>query len=512
MATLHFAQREIEAKVVFYGPALSGKTTNLRALHRLVPSGQRGELHELATDQDRTLFFDFLPVELGEIGGYAARFKLFSVPGQAYYRDTRRVVLQGADAVVFVADSSPDRLQANLDALADLVENLRILDPAGDLPVVLQLNKRDVEGALPVETLLAELNGRGWPMVEAVASEGRGVLATIHEVTALASARLAARLAGGGELPRADGPRAEIDEVDHVLEKVLEVRPAENREAERRRQLEQARPDDVDGFLLEFVERGDDASLGLEDPPSEEHQPEPGDALFDAVRPGAGRHGAAAPATDPVAAPAPEPGAAADPVAAPAADPVAAPAPDPVAAAEPVAARAADPVAAHAAVPPSPPAPDAEPVAFPRAASPPPAARPVAPGRRDIAPLEPTSEAEDPALERTVPRGAPLAARLEVEAGAPIDARLDPEWLSGVTVREVLGLDAGPDGAPMLQIVFQGRGGRRRHPVRLVAERRAAAAGPPPAAPTGTSPAVAAVFAGALGLLVGLGLGFWLAG
>lgn len=468
MATLHFAQREIEAKVVFYGPALSGKTTNLRALHRLVPSGQRGELHELATDQDRTLFFDFLPVELGEIGGYAARFKLFSVPGQAYYRDTRRVVLQGADAVVFVADSSPDRLQANLDALADLVENLRILDPAGDLPVVLQLNKRDVEGALPVETLLAELNGRGWPMVEAVASEGRGVLATIHEVTALASARLAARLAGGGELPRADGPRAEIDEVDHVLEKVLEVRPAENREAERRRQLEQARPDDVDGFLLEFVERGDDASLGLEDPPSEEHQPEPGDALFDAVRPGAGRHGAAAPA--------------------------------------------ADPVAATAAVPPSPPAPDAEPVAFPRAASPPPAARPVAPGRRDIAPLEPTSEAEDPALERTVPRGAPLAARLEVEAGAPIDARLDPEWLSGVTVREVLGLDAGPDGAPMLQIVFEGRGGRRRHPVRLVAERRAAAAGPPPAAPTGTSPAVAAVFAGALGLLVGLGLGFWLAG
>ncbi len=151
MATINFARREIEAKIVYCGPALSGKTTNLRVLHGLIPPVQRGELHSLATDQERTLFFDYMPIELGQISGFTARFKLFTVPGQAFYRETRRVVLEGADAVVFVADSAPERAQHNVDALVDLEEHLSAhgLSIAG-LPLVIQLNKRDATGAMSV--------------------------------------------------------------------------------------------------------------------------------------------------------------------------------------------------------------------------------------------------------------------------------------------------------------------------------------------------------------------------
>lgn len=450
MATLHFQRREVEAKVVYCGPALSGKTTNLRVLHRLVPPGQRGDLHELATDQDRTLFFDFIPVEMGEIGEYAARFKLYSVPGQVYYRETRRVVLQGADAVVFVADSSPDRLQANLDALADLAEAMAGLglDRAG-VPVVLQLNKRDVEGALPVDQLLAELKIDGWPRFEAVASEGRGVLNTLHAACDLASERIRRRLSGdesAGALERAaeDAPEGELEEVDRVLEQVLEVRPREVAEAERRKAAERARPDDVDGFLMEYVDRSADAEdgLGVTDPgvePVVEEEPE-----FEAVRPGAGRKG------------------------------------------EAVTARAA---------------PEGEVAPLPTRAQPDPAAAPGdAPRRADVAPVAPV--AEEPELERTVPQVQP-----PVPAGPVLDARVDPDAFGGATVREVLGFSVGADGLPVIDLVLERGGQKRRHPLRFL---RLAPPAPPP---SGGLPAAAlGLGLGTLGLLLGLGLGWWLFG
>ena len=120
MAVINFARKEIEAKVVYYGPAFSGKTTNVKVLHEKMPGPQRGELHALSTEADRTLFFDYVPIQIGQIGGFSTRFKLFTVPGQVVYQQTRRVVLQGADAVVFVADSSPDRADANLDSLVEI--------------------------------------------------------------------------------------------------------------------------------------------------------------------------------------------------------------------------------------------------------------------------------------------------------------------------------------------------------------------------------------------------------
>lgn len=448
MATLHFERREVEAKVVYCGPALSGKTTNLRVLHRLVPSGQRGDLHELATDQDRTLFFDFIPVELGEIGEYAARFKLYSVPGQVYYRETRRVVLQGADAVVFVADSSPDRLQANLDALADLAEAMAELglDRAG-VPVIFQLNKRDVEGALPVDQLLAELKIDGAARVEAVASEGRGVLNTLHAACELASERIRRRLSGdasAGLLERAaeDAPEGELEEVDRVLERVLEVRPRELAEAERRKAAERARPDDVDGFFMEYVDRSADADLGVTDPgvePEVEEEPE-----FAAARPGAGRRG------------------------------------------ESVAAR----VAPAGEVGPLPPRAPADPAAAPG----------EAPRRAEVPPVSPA--AEEPDLERTVPQVQP-----PVPAGPALDARVDPDAFDGAAVREVLGFRVGADGLPEIELVLERDGQRRRHPLRF---RRQA---PPAAVSPGGLPAAAMGLGfGALGMVLGLGLGWWLFG
>ena len=197
MALINFARREIEVKIVFYGPAYSGKTTNVEILHRLMPPTQRGELHSLRTEQDRTLFFDYVPVTLGEIAGFTARFKLFTVPGQVFYKETRRVLLQGADAVVFVADSSPGRATANLEALLDLEENLAAhrLD-LRSIPLVIQLNKRDVPDAQAPADMEAELNPFGVPVIEASAAEGRGVLDTLRRITDIAGQRIRENLAG----------------------------------------------------------------------------------------------------------------------------------------------------------------------------------------------------------------------------------------------------------------------------------------------------------------------------
>ena len=196
MALINHRAREIHFKVVYFGPGLGGKTTNLRFLHDRLPAERRGRLISIATDHERTLFFDFLPVDLGQVNGFLTRFHLYTVPGQVYYRLSRRAVLQGADGLVFVADSHPAREQANVDSLDDLATHLRsmALTPAQleRIPRVFQWNKRDLPAALPIEHLRAALNPDAAPEVEAVACDGRGVSETLRTICKAVLARLVA--------------------------------------------------------------------------------------------------------------------------------------------------------------------------------------------------------------------------------------------------------------------------------------------------------------------------------
>ena len=196
MVLVSYSGREINAKLVYYGPGLSGKTTNLEFIYSSIPQGQRGKMVSMKTKTERTLFFDFLPVHLGELSGFKTRFLLYTVPGQVYYRLSRRAVLQGADGLVFVADSHPARERANVESLADLASNLRsmALTPAQveRIPLVFQWNKRDLPAALPVERLRAALNPGCAPEFEAVACEGRGVSETLRTICKSVLGRLAA--------------------------------------------------------------------------------------------------------------------------------------------------------------------------------------------------------------------------------------------------------------------------------------------------------------------------------
>ncbi len=185
MALLNHAAKEITAKVVYYGPGLSGKTTNLQWIHEHVAFRAKGNLLSLATEAERTISFDFLPVELGTIGGMKTRVQIYTVPGQVFYDATRQIVLKGADAVVFVADSQASMLNANVESLENLGRNLiaNHLDPA--LPMVFQYNKRDLDTALPVAALNARLNPKGLPFHEAVAIRGTAVEETLQSVVRL---------------------------------------------------------------------------------------------------------------------------------------------------------------------------------------------------------------------------------------------------------------------------------------------------------------------------------------
>ncbi|HZT72164.1 MAG TPA: ADP-ribosylation factor-like protein [Terriglobales bacterium] len=192
MSTINRAAREINCKLVYYGPGLGGKTTNLQYIFGQVPDERRSQMISLATEGDRTLFFDFLPLELGEVRGYKTRFHLYTVPGQVFYSASRKLILRNVDGVVFVADSQSPRLDANLEALDDLEENLRAqgTDPAR-IPYVLQLNKQDLANAMGVEELTAQLKRYQEPVVPAVASQGRGVLETLRELSKAVLAHLA---------------------------------------------------------------------------------------------------------------------------------------------------------------------------------------------------------------------------------------------------------------------------------------------------------------------------------
>jgi len=184
MSMINYASREINCKVVYYGSGLGGKTTNLEYVYSRVNPDSKGKMVSLATETDRTLFFDFLPIDLGEIRGFKTRFHLYTVPGQVYYNASRRLILKGVDGLIFVADSQRSRMEANVEAMHNLYENMESYGyDIEAIPFIIQFNKRDLPDILSVEELRAALNPIGVPDFEAVAIEGDGVFQTLSAVS-----------------------------------------------------------------------------------------------------------------------------------------------------------------------------------------------------------------------------------------------------------------------------------------------------------------------------------------
>jgi mutual gliding-motility protein MglA len=183
MTFINYAAREINCKIVYYGPGLGGKTTNLKWIYGKSNPTSRGKLISLATETDRTLFFDFLPLDLGTIRGFKTRFHLYTVPGQVFYDASRKLILKGVDGVVFVADSQAARMEANLESLKNLRSNLKDQGyELGRIPYVLQLNKRDTASAVPVEEMKRQLVMKNEPVFEAIAQNGSGVFDTLKSI------------------------------------------------------------------------------------------------------------------------------------------------------------------------------------------------------------------------------------------------------------------------------------------------------------------------------------------
>ena len=186
MSFINYLSREINCKLVYYGPGLCGKTTNLQYIYNKTAPESKGKMISLATEADRTLFFDFLPLDLGSIRGFTTRFHRYTVPGQVFYDASRKLILKGVDGVVFVADSQEARMDANVESLRNLEKNLQ--DHGFDLatiPYVLQLNKRDLPTAITAEEMYRQLNYKGEPTFEAVAMNGTGVFDTLKAVAKL---------------------------------------------------------------------------------------------------------------------------------------------------------------------------------------------------------------------------------------------------------------------------------------------------------------------------------------
>ncbi|MFZ0771568.1 MAG: ADP-ribosylation factor-like protein [Candidatus Sulfotelmatobacter sp.] len=183
MSFINFAAREINCKIVYYGAGLGGKTTNLQVIYQKTAEQQKGKMISLATETERTLFFDFLPLDLGSVRGFKTRIHLYTVPGQVFYDASRKLILRGVDGIVFVADSQEQRMDANVEALDNLMSNLKEHGyDFNKIPYVLQLNKRDLPNILPVDLLATELRRKNEAMIEAVAFQGTGVFETLKEI------------------------------------------------------------------------------------------------------------------------------------------------------------------------------------------------------------------------------------------------------------------------------------------------------------------------------------------
>jgi signal recognition particle receptor subunit beta len=191
MSYVNHLAKEINCKIVYYGPGLCGKTTNVQHIFSITRDDSKGKMISLATETDRTLFFDFLPIDLGSIRGFKVRFHLYTVPGQVFYDASRKLVLRGADGLVFVADSQPNRSEANVESLENLEQNLLEYGMSLEkVPFVIQYNKRDLEDVMSVEDLRAQLNPRGVPDFEACAAKGPGVIETLKGLSKLVLVRV----------------------------------------------------------------------------------------------------------------------------------------------------------------------------------------------------------------------------------------------------------------------------------------------------------------------------------
>lgn len=184
MSFVNYHTKEINCKIVYYGPGLGGKTTNIQYIYQKTSSQNKGQMITLNTENERTLFFDFLPLDLGEIRGFKTRFHLYTVPGQVFYEASRKLILRGVDGLVFVADSQVERMEANLESLQGLKKNLleQGYDPS-KVPLVMQWNKRDLPNIVPVEDMERQLNERKSPSFEAIAAQGQGVFETLKMVS-----------------------------------------------------------------------------------------------------------------------------------------------------------------------------------------------------------------------------------------------------------------------------------------------------------------------------------------
>lgn len=183
MSFINYSSREINCKIVYYGPGLCGKTTNLQYVFKKTNPDSKGKMISLATESERTLFFDFLPLALGSIKGFKLRFHLYTVPGQVFYDASRKLILKGVDGVVFVADSQMERMEANIESMENLRKNLQEQGYSLDnLPFVIQYNKRDLPSAVPLDELNRALNPKSVPVFEASAPQGNGVFETLKEV------------------------------------------------------------------------------------------------------------------------------------------------------------------------------------------------------------------------------------------------------------------------------------------------------------------------------------------
>jgi len=249
MVVVSYSGREINAKIVYYGPGLSGKTTNLEKIYDSVPESNRGRMVSMKTQTDRTLFFDLLPLDLGELSGMKTRFLLYTVPGQVYYNATRKLVLKGVDAVVFVADSSPDKMAENRESLTNLETNLKSygLD-IKSIPWVIQFNKRDLPNALPIDQMNQELNRYKVPTFEAQAANGVGVFETLRGVSKILLSKISKDVMDRGSLGSA--ARVSTEEAK---------KPSAVREAP---PTKSAEPKKGRGKLMEFLKknREDDAA------------------------------------------------------------------------------------------------------------------------------------------------------------------------------------------------------------------------------------------------------------
>ncbi len=186
MANLNHNSKELNLKVVYYGTGLCGKTTNLRSVFAAMPPDRKGQMMSLATELDQTLFFDFLPIDLGSVKGWKLRFHLFTVPGQIYYNVSRKLVLKNVDGLVFVVDSQEDRLDENIESYNNLMDNLRDYNYSlDDIPMVIQYNKRDLPDILPISDLQLRLNQKGFTYFESVAMRGIGVFDTLKSICQL---------------------------------------------------------------------------------------------------------------------------------------------------------------------------------------------------------------------------------------------------------------------------------------------------------------------------------------